>query len=141
MRDAPQRTTPGDPRDRLIVAVDAPSLEAADAIAERLEGTVRWFKVGSELFTAAGPAAVAALLRRHRVFLDLKFHDIPATVAGAVAAAAGLGVHLLNVHASGGSAMLRAAQEAAQRSAAPERPAPTVIAVTLLTSGDSALLD
>ncbi len=141
MRDASQRTTPRDPRDRLIVAVDAPSLDAADAVAARLEGTVRWFKVGSELFTAAGPAAVTALLSRARVFLDLKFHDIPATVAGAVAAAARLGVHLLNVHATGGSAMLRAAQEAAQRSAAPGRSAPTVIAVTLLTSGDAAVLD
>jgi orotidine-5'-phosphate decarboxylase len=97
--------------------------------------------VGSELFTAAGPAAVAALLRRGRVFLDLKYHDIPATVAGAVAAAARLGVDLLNVHALGGSAMLRAAQEAAARNAAPGRSAPTVIAVALLTSIDSAETD
>ncbi len=140
MRDASQRTTPRDPLDRLIVAVDAPSLEAADEIAARLEGAVRWFKVGSELFTAAGPAAVTALVRRGRVFLDLKFHDIPATVAGAVASAARLGVDLLNVHASGGSAMLRAAQEAAQRSAA-GRSAPTVIAVALLTSVDSVEMD
>ncbi len=141
MRDAVQRTPSRDPRDRLIVAIDAPSLEAADATAARLGGEVRWFKVGSELFTAAGPAAVTALLRRGHVFLDLKFHDIPATVAGAVAAAARLGVDLLNVHASGGSAMLRGAREAAQRSAAPGRPAPTVIAVTLLTSGDSVVMD
>ena len=141
MRDALQRSTTRDARDRLVVAVDAPSLEAADGLAARLEGVVRWFKVGSELFTAAGPAAVAALLRRGRVFLDLKFHDIPATVAGAVAAAARLGVDLLNVHASGGSAMLRAAQEAAARNAAPGRSAPTVIAVALLTSMDSAETD
>lgn len=141
MRDAPERGTTRDARDRLIVAVDAPSLEAADALAARLDGAVRWFKVGSELFTAAGPAAVAALLRRGRVFLDLKFHDIPATVAGAVAAAARLGVDLLNVHASGGSAMLRAAQEAAARNAAPGRPAPTVIAVALLTSVDADAMD
>ncbi len=141
MRDASQRPTSRDPLDRLIVAVDAPSLEAAGEIAARLEGAVRWFKVGSELFTAAGPAAVTALLRRGRVFLDLKFHDIPATVAGAVASAGRLGVDLLDVHASGGSEMLRAAQEAALRSAAPGRSAPTVIAVTFLTSGDSAVMD
>jgi len=141
MRDAPQRSTALDARDRLIVAVDAPSLEAADALAARVEGDVRWFKVGSELFTAAGPAAVTALLRRGRVFLDLKFHDIPVTVARAVAAGARLGVELMNVHASGGSAMLRAAQEAAARNAAPGRSAPTVIAVALLTSVDSAEME
>lgn len=130
-----------DPRDRLIVAVDAPSLEAAEALAARLGDEVRWFKVGMELFTAAGPAAVSALSRRGRVFLDLKYHDIPATVAGAVAAAARLGVDLLNVHASGGSAMLRAAQEAATRNAAPGRSAPTVIGVALLTSMDAPEMD
>ena len=131
-----------DPRDRLIVALDTSSLEEADAVAERLSGIVRWFKVGPELFTAAGPAAVTVLRPRGRVFLDLKFHDIPATVAGAVAAAARLGVDLVNVHASGGSPMLRAAQEAAERSASSTgRRAPTVIAVTVLTSADSPVLD
>jgi orotidine-5'-phosphate decarboxylase len=134
--------TPVDPRDRLIVALDSTSLEEADAIAERLSGIVRWFKVGSELFTAAGPAAVTALRRRGRIFLDLKFHDIPATVAGAVAAAARLGVDLVNVHASGGRAMLSAAQEAAERSVSSTGGrAPTVIAVTVLTSGDASVLD
>ncbi len=142
MRDLPGPTHPRDPRDRLIVAVDAASLAAALEIAALLQGAVRWFKVGSELFTAAGPEAVTALRRRGRVFLDLKFHDIPATVAGAVAAATRLGVDLLNVHAAGGSAMLRAAREAAERAAAAAgwNP-PTVIAVTLLTSGDPSAMD
>jgi orotidine-5'-phosphate decarboxylase len=131
-----------DPRDRLIVALDTSSLDEAEALVERLAGVVRWFKVGSELFTAAGPAAVTALRPKGHVFLDLKFHDIPATVAAAVAAAARLGVDLVNVHAAGGRAMLRAAQDAAQRSAVSTgRPAPAVIAVTVLTSGDAAMLD
>jgi orotidine-5'-phosphate decarboxylase len=142
MRNASEGPTSGDPRDRLIVAVDTSSLEAAEELAARLDGAVRWFKVGSELYTAAGPAAVTALLRRGRVFLDLKFHDIPTTVAGAAAAASRLGVDLLNVHASGGSAMLRAALEGAERAAAPAgRRPPRVIAVTLLTSGDSVVMD
>lgn len=141
MPAAPVGSIPRDPRDRLIVAMDAPSLQAAEQIAARLEGAVRWFKVGSELYTAAGPEAVTSLRRRGRVFLDLKFHDIPATVAGAVAAASRLGVDLLNVHASGGSAMLRGALEAAERGAASSghRP-PAVIAVALLTSMDPAAM-
>ena len=127
-----------DPRDHLIVALDAPSLDEARAVADRLSETVRWFKVGSALFTAAGPAAVTALVPHARVFLDLKFHDIPATVAGAVAAATRLGVDICNVHAAGGSAMLRAAREAAEGTAAAlgRRP-PAVIGVTLLTSVDA----
>lgn len=141
MHNEPRVPVSGDPRDRLIVAIDAASLEAADAMAARLEGAVRWFKVGSELSTAAGPAAVTALLRRGRVFLDLKFHDIPTTVAGAVAAASRLGVDLVNVHAAGGGAMLRAAREAAARTAvAGEWRPPRVIAVTLLTSVDSVVM-
>ena len=129
-----------DPRDRLIVALDVPSLEEAQAMAGRLAGVVRWYKVGLELYTAAGPAAVAAV-KDGRVFLDLKFHDIPATVAGAVAAATRLGVDLLTVHASGGIAMLLAAAEAALRTAEiiGRRP-PTVLGVTLLTSGDAAAM-
>ena len=130
-----------DPRDRLIVALDVPSLEEAQAMAGRLAGVVRWFKVGLELYTAAGPAAVTALGRQGRVFLDLKFHDIPATVAGAVAAATRLGVDLLTVHAAGGTAMLLAAAEAAARTAEliGRRP-PTVLGITLLTSGDAAVM-
>ncbi len=130
-----------DPRDRLVVALDVPSLEEAQAMAARLAGVVRWYKVGLELYTAAGPAAVAAVRKDGRVFLDLKFHDIPATVAGAVAAATRLGVDLLTVHALGGTAMLLAAAEAALRTAEIiRRRPPTVLGVTLLTSGDAAAM-
>jgi orotidine-5'-phosphate decarboxylase len=126
------------PRDRLIVALDTPGLAAAEALVERLAGVVAHFKVGSPLFTAAGPAAVE-MVQRHgaRVFLDLKYHDIPAMVAGAVQAAAVLGVGLLTVHASGGAAMLRAASEAARASG---RGRPRILAVTVLTSLDRAAL-
>ena len=125
-------------RDRLIVALDTPGLPAAEAVVERLAGVVAHFKVGSALFTAAGPAAVEMVRRRGgRVFLDLKYHDIPATVAGAVEAAARLGVGLLTVHASGGAAMLRAAAAAAQ---AAGRDRPRIVAVTVLTSLDRAAL-
>ncbi len=118
-------------RNRLIVALDVPT--AAAALADRLGNTCRWFKVGLELYTAAGPAAVVPLLDRgFSVFLDLKFHDIPNTVAGAVRSAAALGVHMLTLHASGGPAMLAAAREALAGLANP----PRLIAVTVLTSMD-----
>ncbi|HYM92291.1 MAG TPA: orotidine-5'-phosphate decarboxylase [bacterium] len=124
-----------DPRDHLIVAMDTASPEAAAAIADRLAGAARWFKVGSELYTAAGPAAVRAFTRRGRVFLDLKYHDIPAAVSGAVAAAARLGIAMCTVHAAGGTAMLRAAREAADRAVeGAGRERPRIIGVTLLTS-------
>src|SRR5579864_6231178 len=102
-----------DPRDRLIVALDTPSLPEAEALADRLAGVVRWFKIGPHLFTTAGPAAVAAIRRRGEIFLDLKFHDIPSTVAAGVAAASRLGASLCNVHALGGRAMIAAAARAA----------------------------
>jgi orotidine-5'-phosphate decarboxylase len=125
-------------RDRLIVALDMPDLAAAAALVERLGGVASHFKVGSVLFTAAGPAAVEMVRKRGgRVFLDLKYHDIPATVTGAVEAAARLGVGLLTVHASGGLAMLRAAATAAQ-AAGSDRP--RIVAVTVLTSLDRAVL-
>jgi orotidine-5'-phosphate decarboxylase len=125
-------------RDRLIVALDTPDLAAAETLVERLGGVATHFKVGSVLFTAAGPAAVEMVRKRGgRVFLDLKYHDIPATVAGAVEAAARLGVGLLTVHASGGAAMLRAATAAA-RAAGQDRP--RIVAVTVLTSLDRAAL-
>jgi len=124
--------------DRLIVALDMPVLRAAEALVERLAGVVAHFKVGSVLFTAAGPAAVEMVRRRGgHVFLDLKYHDIPATVTGAVEAAAHLGVGLLTVHASGGAVMLRAAAAAA---AAAGRDRPRIVAVTVLTSLDRAAL-
>src|SRR5215469_9761125 len=85
-------------REHLIVALDVPDAAAAYALADRLEGCARWLKIGLELFTAAGPAVLEPLLKRgYNVFLDLKFHDIPNTVAGAVRSAAGLGVQMLTI--------------------------------------------
>ena len=117
----------------LIVALDFPSAEPAARLVERLRAVpVGLFKVGSELFTAAGPQFVSETLRQKNraVFLDLKFHDIPNTVAGAARAAARLGVSLLTVHAAGGVAMMRAAAGAV-REVSPET---RLLAVTLLTS-------
>jgi orotidine-5'-phosphate decarboxylase len=124
-------------RQRLIVALDVPSAAASDELVKRLEGTCHWFKVGLELFTAAGPAVIEPLVARgHSVFLDLKFHDIPSTVAGAVRSAATLGARMVNVHAAGGPAMMAAAREALQGVANP----PELLAVTVLTSMDAAAL-
>jgi orotidine-5'-phosphate decarboxylase len=131
-----------DPHDRLIVALDVGSLDEATVLAGRLSGLVRWFKVGAELFTAAGPAAVEALGRHGRVFLDLKYHDIPATVSGAADAASRLGVAMCTVHALGGTAMMAAARDAVARGAAAvAKPRPAVIGVTLLTSGSMSELE
>jgi orotidine-5'-phosphate decarboxylase len=121
-------------RKRLIVALDVPDTGAAEDLVKRLEGQCQWFKVGMELFTAAGPAAVEMLVKRgHSVFLDLKFHDIPNTVAGAVRSAAALGVRMVNVHAAGGPAMLEAARAALEGIVNP----PELLAVTVLTSMDA----
>jgi orotidine-5'-phosphate decarboxylase len=117
-----------------IVALDFPSARAALDFVDVLGDDCGFYKVGSELFTAEGPSIVNILReRRKEVFLDLKFHDIPNTVSRAVRAAGALGVRLLTVHASGGSAMLRAAAEAAN--AAPRKC--EVLAVTVLTSLDA----
>jgi orotidine-5'-phosphate decarboxylase len=129
-------------KDKILVALDVESRDEALKLADALRGNVGGFKIGSRLFTAEGPAIVRALADRgDRVFLDLKFHDIPNTVATAVTAAAQLGVWMLNVHASGGAAMMRAAAEAAHDSAAARgaKP-PLVIAVTVLTSMSQAAL-
>ena len=124
-------------RKRLIVALDVPDAASAIQLAARLEDTCQWFKVGMELFTSVGPAVIEHLLKRgHLVFLDLKFHDIPNTVGGAVRSAAALGVHKLTIHAAGGPAMLAAARDALEGMLNP----PQLLAVTVLTSMDSAQL-
>jgi orotidine-5'-phosphate decarboxylase len=120
-----------DARERLIVALDVSSAEEAQNIVARLGESVQTFKVGKQLFTAEGPAVVRELVASGRkVFLDLKYHDIPNTVGAAVREAAQLGVHMLSVHASGGGAMLRSAVEAAKD----VNPAVKIFAVTVLTS-------
>lgn len=120
----------------LLVALDVDTVDDARRLADALRGFVGGFKIGSRLFTAHGPSFVQELVERgDRVFLDLKFHDIPNTVAGAVAAATRLGVWMVNVHAGGGAEMMRAARQAADREAAAAVMSPPVlIAVTVLTS-------
>ena len=122
-------------RDRLIVALDVPTAADALGLADRLAGHVGMLKVGSQLFTAAGPELVRALVsRQQRVFLDLKFHDIPNTVAGAVESACRLGAQLLTMHGLGGAAMMQAAARA--RGNAGTR----LLAITVLTSHDQRTL-
>jgi len=129
--------------DRVLVALDVERPADAEALLDRLEGVLSGCKIGSQLFTAAGPAVVEhARKRGWRVFLDLKYHDIPSTVAGAVREATRLGVALLTVHASGGVRMMRAAAEAAARAADEFGcPRPRCLAVTVLTSLDRRALD
>jgi orotidine-5'-phosphate decarboxylase len=116
---------------KIIVALDFADAASALALVERLDPALCRLKVGKELFTVAGPELVRALVARgFEVFLDLKFHDIPNTVAAACRAAAALGVWMLNVHASGGRRMMTAAQDALADLPAP----PLLIAVTVLTS-------
>jgi orotidine-5'-phosphate decarboxylase len=130
------------PSDRLIIALDYPDLPPALALAERLGPQVGLLKVGLQLFNSAGPQAIRALRDLGpRVFYDSKLYDIPNTVAGAAAALARLGVSMFNVHALGGSAMMRAAKRAALRAAEEAGlPPPLVVAVTIVTSlGDDEL--
>ncbi len=118
----------------LIVALDVPGAREAMSLSRSLDGLVDTFKVGSELFASAGPSIVEELTGSGaRIFLDLKFHDIPNTVGRAVSAACRMGVSLVDVHASGGKAMMVAAADAARAGGPGECPPPLVFAVTVLT--------
>lgn len=126
-----------EPRDRLIVAIDGATLKEAEKWVSLLHSEVRTFQVGLPLYTSVGPDVVR-MIHEHgaKVFLDLKYHDIPSTVAKAVYAAAKLGVHMINVHAAGGHKMLGEALGAARDASAGKEP-PIMLAVTVLTSMES----
>jgi len=124
-------------RERVIVALDVPDSRQALQMVERLDGVIQWFKVGLELFVSEGNTIVESIRERgHSVFLDLKLHDIPNTVAGAIRSASRAGAGMLTVHAGGGPAMMAAAVDAA----AGLDSAPTLLAVTVLTSLDATQL-
>lgn len=135
-------TSAADASKRIFCAIDTAELARAEALAHGLAGAIGGIKLGLEFFSAQGPDGVrrvAAAAGDAALFLDLKFHDIPNTVAAAVRAAAALGPRIVNVHAAGGRAMMEAAREAAHEGAARAGTvAPLVIAVTVLTSLDSA---
>ena len=127
-----------DPRQNLIVALDVSSAAAAQKIVAAVGVSALTYKVGMQLYTAEGPGVVRDLVASgRRVFLDLKYHDIPSTVAAAVREAAGLGVSMLTIHAAGGGKMIRAAVEAARS----VNPALMLLGVTVLTSMDDQDLD
>ncbi|MFD0930190.1 orotidine-5'-phosphate decarboxylase [Methylophilus glucosoxydans] len=124
---------------KIVVALDYADAKSAIALVDRLDPSLCKLKVGKELFTAAGPQLVEQLVaRQYDVFLDLKFHDIPNTVAKACQAAANLGVWMVNVHASGGQPMMQAAREGLDKAFGDQ--APLLIAVTVLTSMDTPTL-
>lgn len=129
-------------KNKLIVALDVSTAQQARELVQTLRAVVGMFKIGSQLFTAAGPDIVREIIKSgSRVFLDLKFHDIPSTVAAAGAEATRLGVSLFNLHAAGGSEMMRRTAEAVFKTADAEGlTRPSVIAVTVLTSADAATL-
>src|SRR5271170_5288633 len=128
-----------DKKNPIIAALDVPTAEQALKLAKEIAPVVGAFKIGSELFTSAGPDIVKKIRATGAaVFLDLKFHDIPNTVAKAVAAATRLDVQMLTVHTSGGLEMMRAAEESAQKTANQAGlNAPLILGVTVLTSSDS----
>lgn len=130
-------------KDRLVVALDVDRREQAISLVEELNPFVGLFKIGSQLFTSTGPELVKEIIgRRAKVFLDLKYHDIPNTVANAVVAAMRLGVSICNVHALGGLAMMRQVAEECEKVAAKESlTKPIILAVTVLTSHDQASLN
>src|ERR1700759_4048505 len=128
-----KHSSSADPIDRLAVALDFPSAQPALDFVDRLEGACRWLKVGMELFYAAGNPLLETLRNRgFQIFLDLKLHDIPNTVAGAVRSVAYSGASLLTIHAMGGRAMMTAAAESASAPGSPR-----LLAVTVLTSMDA----
>lgn len=131
-----------DSQEKLIVALDVDTADRALALFEELRGVVGMFKIGSQLFTAAGPDIVRQIVAKGgRIFLDLKFHDIPNTVAAAAVEATRLGVSIFNVHASGGVEMMKRTADVVAETAVREGiEKPNVIAVTLLTSIDDAAL-
>ncbi len=139
---APDPQAPGsEARSRLIIALDYPDQAQAIAVVNELGDAVRWYKVGLELYLATGQYLVSALVDRGlSVFLDLKLHDIPNTVAGAVRSAARSGASLLTIHAAGGPAMIAAAVEAAHNGGQGSQRPPKILAVTVLTSMDAGQL-
>ena len=130
------------PKDRIVVALDVETPAQALSLVEQLRGLIGMFKIGKQLFTAAGPDIVRQVVGMgEKVFLDLKFHDIPNTVAAAGVEAARLGVSIFNVHSLGGSAMMRATVDAINDAAEREKfTKPLILAVTILTSHDQASL-
>lgn len=130
------------PKDRLIVALDVETADGALNLVKQLNGLVGMFKIGSQLFTATGPKLVEEIVGGgNQVFLDLKFHDIPHQVSGAVRSVTRLGISMLTIHAAGGPEMMRRAVEAATESAnRPGTRRPFILAVTVLTSLDSNIL-
>jgi orotidine-5'-phosphate decarboxylase len=128
---------PDGPQGRLIVALDTPALPRAEALAAQVAPAAGLLKLGLELFCAEGPPSLAALRRQAPVFLDVKLHDIPNTVAGAIGSLAPLGPAMITIHAAGGPAMIAAARKAAEAAGAAR---PMILAVTVLTSIDAATL-
>ena len=130
------------PRDRLIVALDVSGIKQAENIMARLGDNVSYYKVGSQLFTLCGPKIIELIKRQGRkIFLDLKFHDIPNTVAKASLAAYELGVDMFNMHAMGGVSMMESAAKAvADAAASGKNPKPLMLGVTILTSIDKPTL-
>ena len=127
-------------QNQLIVALDVEDLAAANELVTTLSDDVKWFKIGKQFFTSVGPNSVRLLQKaKKNIFLDLKFHDIPNTAAGAVASGTKIGAHMINMHTSGGFEMMRAAAESAEKQASELGiPQPTLLGVTILTSVDEA---
>ena len=127
-------------QNQLIVALDVEDLAAASELVTTLSDDVKWFKIGKQFFTSVGPNSVKLLQKaKKNIFLDLKFHDIPNTVTGAVESGTTIGANMINMHASGGFEMMRAAREAAEKQASELGILqPTLLGVTILTSVDEA---